>query len=45
VDLERNELRLPESGKTFALTPLGDVLPILEAGDVFEYAKASGMIQ
>jgi 3-isopropylmalate/(R)-2-methylmalate dehydratase small subunit len=32
------------SDKNFRLKPLGEVLPILEAGDVFAYAKASGML-
>jgi 3-isopropylmalate/(R)-2-methylmalate dehydratase small subunit len=26
------------------LKPLGDVLPIIEAGGVFEYAKTAGMM-
>jgi 3-isopropylmalate/(R)-2-methylmalate dehydratase small subunit len=43
IDLERNTLRVIGSGKTFALKPLGDILPILEAGDLFAYAKQSGM--
>ena len=25
--------------------PLGDVLPIIEAGDVFKYAKKTGMLK
>ena len=33
------------SGKTFQLKPLGDVLPILEAGDVFVYAKKAGFLK
>lgn len=32
------------SGKGFRLKPLGEVRPILEAGDVFAYARASGML-
>ena len=28
-----------------ALKPLGDVLPIIEAGDVFKYAKQAGMMK
>lgn len=27
----------------YELRPIGDVLPIIEAGDVFKYAKAAGM--
>ena len=29
----------------YELRPLGDVLPIIEAGGVFNYAKASGMLK
>jgi 3-isopropylmalate/(R)-2-methylmalate dehydratase small subunit len=28
----------------YALRPIGDVLPIIEAGDVFKYAKQMGMV-
>lgn len=44
VDLERHELRDLTTGETFGLRPLGDILPILEAGNVFEYAKRVGMM-
>ncbi len=30
--------------KIFNLRPLGDILPIIEAGDIFKYARQSGMI-
>lgn len=33
------------TGKAFNLKPLGEVLPIIEAGDVFKYAKSKGMIK
>ena len=29
----------------YDLQPLGDVLPIIEAGGVFEYAKTAGMLK
>lgn len=32
-------------GATYELKPLGDVLPIIEAGGVFEYAKKVGMLK
>lgn len=44
VDLGANSLTNVTSGETYALKPLGDILPILEAGDVFEYARAAGML-
>jgi len=39
VDLKANELRVLTTGKRFPLKPLGDILPILEAGNLFAYAK------
>src|SRR3954452_16011869 len=30
-------------GERYELLPLGDVLPIIEAGGIFEYAKGAGM--
>ena len=45
VDLQQNILEDKTLGKTFALRPLGDILPILEAGDVFAYAKKTGMMK
>jgi 3-isopropylmalate/(R)-2-methylmalate dehydratase small subunit len=32
-------------GKRYKLKPLGDVLPIIEAGGVFAYAKQAGMLK
>ena len=32
-------------GKRYKLKPLGDVLPIIEAGGVFAYAKRAGMLK
>ncbi len=45
VDLEKNTIEDKTLGKTFPLRPLGDVLPILEAGDLFAYAKKAGMMK
>ena len=45
IDLDKGTLILPDTDETFQLKPLGDVLAILQAGDVFEYAKASGMMK
>ncbi len=44
VRINENKLINHTQGTEYALEPLGDILPILEAGDVFEYAKASGML-
>lgn len=52
LNIEKNELRLVTSDpskiqnlkcKIFSLRPLGDILPILEAGDLFAYARSGGM--
>ncbi len=45
VDLEGNRLVNHTRGTETALTPLGEVLPILEAGNVFEYARKAGMLE
>ena len=45
IDLQANTIRNLTQGTQFPLNPLGDILPILEAGDVFAYAKQSGMAQ
>ncbi|QDU32917.1 2,3-dimethylmalate dehydratase small subunit [Poriferisphaera corsica] len=45
VDLEKAEVRNTTSGKAYALKPLGDVKPIIEAGGVFDYARQSGMLE
>lgn len=45
ISIEANKIRNLTQGTEFELKPLGDILPILEAGDVFEYAKQSGMTQ
>lgn len=44
VLLPQNLLRNLTRGTEHQLNPLGDILPILEAGDVFEYARRSGML-
>ena len=33
------------TGDRYDLRPIGDVLPIIEAGDVFKYAKSVGMVK
>jgi 3-isopropylmalate/(R)-2-methylmalate dehydratase small subunit len=42
IDLEKYELKI--GGTIFKLNPLGDVLPIIEAGGLFEFARKSEMI-
>jgi 3-isopropylmalate/(R)-2-methylmalate dehydratase small subunit len=42
--LDENKLINHTLKKEYSLNPLGDILPILEAGNLFEYARKSGMI-
>ncbi len=45
IDLKALTLTNHTDGKTYPLNPVGDVLPIIEAGGVFEYAREAGMIK
>lgn len=44
LDIPKHTLRNLTQGTQYTLSPLGDILPIIEAGDVFNYAKKSGML-
>ena len=33
------------SGRTFSLKPLGEAAPVVDAGGIFNYARAQGMIK
>ena len=44
VNIEQHKITNLSSGKTFAFKHPGDVLPIIEAGGLFKYARKSGMI-
>jgi 3-isopropylmalate/(R)-2-methylmalate dehydratase small subunit len=44
VRLMENILINKTKNETYPLRPIGDVLPIIEAGDVFKYAKQMGMV-
>ena len=45
LDVQGHSIRNLSTGKTYLLKPIGDVLPIIEAGDVFKYAKSKGMMK
>jgi 3-isopropylmalate/(R)-2-methylmalate dehydratase small subunit len=45
VRLADNKVINKTQGTEHALRPIGDVLPIIEAGDVFKYAKSVGMVK
>ncbi len=44
IDLEAGTLTHTTRGKTYALKSLGEVLKIVKAGNIFEYARQTGMI-
>ena len=45
IDVTGAKLHNRTTGEDFDLEPLGDVLPIIEAGDVFEFARRAGMLK
>jgi 3-isopropylmalate/(R)-2-methylmalate dehydratase small subunit len=45
LDVAAGTLTNTTSGESFALLPLGEVAPILEAGGLFAYAKKVGMLR
>jgi 3-isopropylmalate/(R)-2-methylmalate dehydratase small subunit len=44
VDVESNKIINHSDNSSFQLIPLGDVLEIVDAGGLFEYARNAGMI-
>ena len=44
VDIDTQTIRHHGTGKTYALKPLGEVRPVIDAGGIFDYARQSGMI-
>ncbi|NJD21089.1 MAG: 3-isopropylmalate dehydratase [Melioribacter sp.] len=44
IDIDANIIKNTADGKSYKLTPLGDVFEIVEAGGLFAFAKNSGMI-
>jgi len=45
IDIKAGTVTNKTKSKSFALNPLGDVMPIIEAGGLFEYAKEVGMLK
>jgi 3-isopropylmalate/(R)-2-methylmalate dehydratase small subunit len=45
VNLDKGQVINKTRNETYALQPVGDVLPIIEAGGVFDYAKKTGMLK
>ncbi len=44
IILDREQVIHEKTGKTFALKSLGSVLPVVQAGGLFEYARKTGMV-
>lgn len=44
LDVENNKIKNLTSGEEYQLRSLGDILPIIEAGNIFEYARKNGMM-
>lgn len=44
IDAEHHQAKNVNTGKLFHLKPIGEALPIIEAGDIFKYAKLKGMV-
>ncbi len=44
IDLNASTLTNRSANKTYELKSLGEVIEIIEAGDIFEYARKTGMI-
>ncbi|KAG2486176.1 hypothetical protein HYH03_015140 [Edaphochlamys debaryana] len=45
VDMEANVLTDHSTGKTYKLQDIGDAGPVIDAGGIFEFARAAGMIK
>jgi len=45
IDLTTGDLENKTTGEAWKLKPLGDIAPILDAGNIFDYAKKVGMLK
>lgn len=45
INISESALTNKTQNKTYELKPLGDVIEILEAGNIFEYAKKTGLMK
>jgi 3-isopropylmalate/(R)-2-methylmalate dehydratase small subunit len=45
IDFENHAIENKTTGNKFLIQPVGDLMPIVEAGGLFEYARKSGMIK
>jgi 3-isopropylmalate/(R)-2-methylmalate dehydratase small subunit len=45
IDVQASTFANVTTGETWALKPLGEIAPILEAGGIFPYARQVGMLK
>jgi 3-isopropylmalate/(R)-2-methylmalate dehydratase small subunit len=45
IDVNENKVTNRSNGRSYKLNPLGDVLKIVEAGGLFQFARTSGIIK
>jgi len=45
VDLDACTVTLKQTGSVYRFKPLGDVRPVVDAGGLFNFARATGMIE
>jgi len=45
VDLDKGTVTAQATGKVYALKPLGDVRPVVDAGGLFKYARQTGLMK
>ncbi|SVC11480.1 uncharacterized protein METZ01_LOCUS264334, partial [marine metagenome] len=44
IDVKKETLTNETTGKSYTLNSLGEVIEIIRAGNIFEYARQSGLI-
>lgn len=45
IDFEKRVIVNETTGREYSLNDLGDVMPVIDAGGIFEYARQTGMIK
>ena len=45
IEIQKGQLTNQTQNKVYKLKPLGDITDIIEAGDIFQYARKSGLIK
>ena len=45
IDVEKETFTNKTTGKTHTMKSLGEIIEIIRAGNIFEYARQSGLIQ